>query len=158
MDTLSIEITNLRAIDGVIFEANRAGLTPDVYARQQMEALGLRAADDNRIGVITSAAFIARFSPSEYAAILAACEPVLVPSPTDPTAEEAAQITAAQLHNDLADAIADLIDQLTNTPNVALDDDRLQSGLRLLLMAGLIAPERTEALLSYERPVPVVAP
>lgn len=118
----------MRAIDGLTLEANRAGLTPEAYALQQMETLGLRAADDNRIGVITSAAFIARFSPTEYAGILA----------------------AAQVQS----AVADLIAQLTSTPNVAMDDPRLQPGLRLLVMAGLVAPDRVAQLLAYERPLP----
>jgi hypothetical protein len=127
MDTLSIEITNLRAIDGLTFEASRAGLTPDVYAKQLLETLGLRAADDNRIGVITSAAFIARFSPAEYAGVIAAS--------SNP-------------------AVAELVDQLTSTPNVALDDPRLAPGLSLLAAAGILQPGRVAELLSYDRPTP----
>ena len=32
MDTLSVTLTNTRAIDGLIFAANSAGKTPEAYA------------------------------------------------------------------------------------------------------------------------------
>ncbi|NBX10590.1 MAG: hypothetical protein EBR05_12515, partial [Marivivens sp.] len=64
MDTLSLTITNTRTIDGLIFAANTAGLTPEAYAEWLLTQNGHRYADANSYGVITSAAFFARFTPT----------------------------------------------------------------------------------------------
>lgn len=125
MNSLSVTITNIRAIDGLVQEAYRVGQTPEAYALQQLEAMGLGYAESYRIGVMTSAAFIARFTPTEYANII-----------------------AASANPD----VANLIEQLTSSPNVAMDDPRLEPGLTLLAGAGLIAPERVPGLLAYDRP------
>ena len=91
MDTLSLTLTNTRVIDGLIFAANTAGLTPEAYAEWLLTQNGYRYADANSYGVITSAAFFARFSPTEYNDVLtAAADRVVVPDPIGgvPTADE----------------------------------------------------------------------
>ncbi len=119
MDTLSITLTNTRVIDGLIFAANSAGMTPEAYAGLSLSKEGNRFADANGYGVVTSAGFFARFTPAEYAAVLgASVDTVEVPEriggvPTeeqydayqvavlqysmleDPTAEETATYEAA---------------------------------------------------------------
>ncbi len=91
MDTLSLTLTNTRVIDGLIFAANTAGLTPEAYAEWLLTQNGYRYADANSYGVITSAAFFARFTPTEYNDVLtAAADRVVVPDPIGcvPTADE----------------------------------------------------------------------
>jgi hypothetical protein len=91
MDTLSLTLTNTRVIDGLIFAANTAGLTPEAYAEWLLTQNGHRYADANSYGVITSAAFFARFTPTEYNDVLtAAADRVVVPDPIGgvPTADE----------------------------------------------------------------------
>ena len=91
MDSISISITNTRVIDGLIFAANTAGLTPEAYAEWLLTQNGHRYADANSYGVITSAAFFARFTPTEYNDVLtAAADRVVVPDPIGgiPTADE----------------------------------------------------------------------
>jgi len=91
MDTLSITLTNTRVIDGLIFAANSAGMTPDGYTEWLLTKDGHRFADANSYGVVTSAGFFARFTPTEYANVLAASvDTVVVPEPIGgvPTAEE----------------------------------------------------------------------
>jgi hypothetical protein len=61
-------------VDGFIEAANRNSTTPEALALEFLEQQGKSYADLFRIGVITSAAFIARFTPEEYAAILAAAD------------------------------------------------------------------------------------
>jgi hypothetical protein len=72
MDTLSVTLTNTRAIDGLIFAANSAGMSPEAYAERLLTTEGHRFADANSYGVVTSAGFFARFTPAEYADVLAA--------------------------------------------------------------------------------------
>ena len=91
MDTLSLTLTNTRTIDGLIFAANSAKLTPEAYAEWLLTQDGKRYADANSYGVITSAAFFARFTPTEYNDVLtAAADRVVVPDPIGgvPTADE----------------------------------------------------------------------
>lgn len=130
MDTLTITLTNARQIDGFITAANGAGTSPEALALEFISAQGARYADDFKIGVITGAAFIARFTPAEYGAILAASE--------------------------TNEAVAGLIAELTASPNVALDDPRLAPGLALLVSEGLLDAARPAQILAYERPTPEV--
>jgi hypothetical protein len=91
MDTLSLTLTDTRVIDGLIFAANSAGMTPEGYAEWLLTKDGHRFADANSYGVVTSAGFFARFTPTEYANVLAASvDTVVVPEPIGgvPTAEE----------------------------------------------------------------------
>jgi hypothetical protein len=128
LSSLSITITDARLIDGWVEAANRNNTTPELLALEFLKHQGRIYADLNRIGLITSSAFIRRFSATEYGAILAA-------------SEQSAEVAA-------------LIDELTSSPQVALDDPRLAPGLQQLAAAGLIAAERIPELLAYSRPTP----
>ena len=100
MDTLSITLTNTRVIDGLIVAANSAGKTPEAYAEWLLDNDGHRYADANSYGVVTSAGFFARFTPTEYATILAASiDTVDVPDRIGgvPTEEQYAAYQAAVL-------------------------------------------------------------
>jgi len=103
MDTLSLTLTNTRVIDGLIFAANSAKLSPEAYAEWLLTKDGHRFADANSYGIVTSAGFFARFTPTEYADVLAASvDTVVVPEPIGgvPTAEE------QQMYNDAVAAYA----------------------------------------------------
>ena len=132
MNTLSITLSNARQIDGFVEAANRAGMTPEALALDFLSQQGQRYADDFRIGNITSAAFISRFTPAEYGAIL----------------------TAAAEDSEDGQAVAGLIAQLTASPNVALDDPRLQPGLELLVGLELLDAARPAEILAYSHPEP----
>lgn len=115
-----------RALDGLIEAGNRNSATAEEIATELLTIQGLSYADLFHIGVITSAAFLARFTPAEYAAICTAAES----SPE----------------------VATLIEQLTSSPNVSFSDPRLEPGLQLLVSLELLAPERVSELLAYNRP------
>jgi hypothetical protein len=132
METLSVTLTNTRVIDGLTFAANSAGMTPEVYAEWLLSQDGDRFADANNYGVVTSAAFFARFTPTEYASVLSASE-----------AQGAA-----------ADSVKALLDELIAAETVELDDQRVADGLALLVSMELLAPERPAEITAYERPVP----
>jgi hypothetical protein len=127
MDTLSLTLTNTRAIDGLIFAANSAGMTPEAYAEWLLTKDGHRFADANSYGVVTSAGFFARFTPTEYANVL-----------------------AASVDNE----IKALLDELTAAERVALDDQRVTDGLALLVSRELLGAERPAEITAYERPFP----
>jgi hypothetical protein len=199
MDTLSLTLTNTRVIDGLIFAANSAGMTPEAYAERLLTTEGHRFADANSYGVVTSAGFFARFTPAEYADVLAASvDTVEVPDkiggvPTeeqeaayeaavleysmleDPTAEETAtyeaavaayalastadnqaEVDAAEAQNAAANAVKALLDELTAAETVELDDQRVTDGLALLVSMELLGPERPAEITAYERPFPAV--
>ena len=141
MDTLSLTLTNTRVIDGLIFAANSAGMTPEAFAESVLTSEGQRFADGARIGIITGAAFIARFTPTEYGNILAASVP-----PVDATPEQEAN----------AAAVAGLIAELTASSDVALDNPQVETGLTLLVSLGLLDAARPAEILSYDRPTPQV--
>jgi hypothetical protein len=130
LPSLTITITDPRIIDGWVEAANRNGTTPEAIAAEFLAQQGTSYAELFHIGVITSAAFIRQFTATEYAAILAATEQ----SP----------------------GVAALVDGLTASPNVAMNDPRLGPGLQLLAGAGLIAEERIPELLAYTRPEPAL--
>ncbi len=130
--TITITLPSTRATDGLIEAANRNGTTPEALALELLALQGKSYADLYRIGVITSAAFIARFTPDEYAGILAAAE-------TDAT-------------------VGGLLATLLSEPLVNFDDPRLAPGLQVLVDAELLAPERVTVLLAYDRPVAQEAP
>lgn len=130
LPSLTITITDPRIIDGWVEAANRNGTTPEAIAAEFLTTQGNSYADLFKVGVITSAAFIRRFTATEYATILA-------------SAEQSPEVAA-------------LVDELTASPNVALHDPRLGPGLQQLAAAGLIASERIPELLSYTRPEPAL--
>ena len=132
MNTLSVTLTNTRAIDGLIFAANSAGMTPEAYAERLLTTEGHRFADANSYGVVTSAGFFARFTPAEYADVLAASE----------------------AQNAAANAVKALLDELTAAEKVALDDQRVADGLALLVSMELLAASRPAEITAYDRPFP----
>lgn len=117
-----------RAYDGLAEAAQRNSLTLTALASDILRQQGFGYANLFQIGVLTSAGFVARFTPAEYASIIAAAE-------TD-------------------EDVAVLIAQLTASPYVALDDPRLEPGLALLVSAGLLAPHRPAEIVAYDRPQP----
>ena len=127
MDTLSLTLTNTRVIDGLIFAANSAKLSPEAYAEWLLTQDGHRFADANSYGIVTSAGFFARFTPTEYADVL-----------------------AASVDNE----IKALLDELTAAERVVLDDQRVTDGLQLLVSRGLLGAERPAEITAYERPFP----
>jgi hypothetical protein len=123
---LSISLTDPRAIDGWIEAANRAGTTPEAMALELLQEQGIRYADLFKIGVITSAAFVQRFTSPEYGAI-----------------REAAEVSPD---------VANLIGQLIEAPLVVLTDPRIGPGLLMLTEAGLLAEGRAEEIQAWVRP------
>jgi hypothetical protein len=128
MNSLTITISDIRAIDGWIEAANRAGMTPEAMALELLQHQGLRYADLFRIGVLTSAAFVQRFSAAEYGAIRAA-------------AEQSAEV-------------ASLIGELVNSQLVLLTDDRIAPALAKFTAAELLAEGRAEEIQAWEHPIP----
>lgn len=124
--TINITLPNNRNTDGWIEAANRNNLTPEELILDFISQQGKSYADLFGIGVITSAAFIARFTAKEYSDILAA-------SKTD-------------------QVIKGLLDTLLSEPVVNFDDPRLVPGLQTLVDSNLISAERVDELLSYTRP------
>jgi hypothetical protein len=126
INSITVQITDQRIVDGWVAAANRNGTTPEELALEFLKRQGRAYADLLSIGLIPTGAFITRFTPSEYTAIL----------------------TAAEGSPDLAK----LVKQLVAEPRVAFDDPRLEPGLQQLVAADLLAPERVPELLAYERP------
>jgi len=142
MNTLTVTLTDTRLIDGWVAAANFNGYAPEELALEFLQQQGKSYADLNKIGIITSAAFIARFTTAEYGAILAAAEP-------DPDAAEDAAAISSQVQQ--------LLNELFDEPTVTLDDLRLMPGLQLLVSVGLLDAARPAQILSYNRPEPVRA-
>ena len=199
MDTLSLTLTNTRVIDGLIFAANSAGMTPEAYAERLLTTEGHRFADANSYGVVTSAGFFARFTPTEYADVLAASiDTVEVPEKIgglateeqyaayqaavleysmleDPTAEETAtyeaavaayalastadnqaEVDAAEAQNAEAESVKSMLDELLSEERVPFDDPRVTDGLSMLVSLALLAASRPAEITAYERPFPAV--
>ena len=140
MDSLSFTLTDHRAIDGVIATVNRQNVgrtadewvTVDQFWAEQVTALAKNLANSENVGIITSAAFIQRFTTDEYSGIIAA-------SKTD------------------AD-VAALINTLVNSAYVYLDDARILPGLQQLVTLGLLEADRIPEIVAYDRPEPIPAP
>ena len=140
MDSLSFTLTDHRAIDGVIATVNRQNVgrtadewvTVDQFWAEQVTALAKNLANSENVGIITSAAFIQRFTADEYSGIIAA-------SKTD------------------AD-VAALINTLVNSAYVYLDDARILPGLQQLVTLGLLEANRIPEIVAYDRPEPTPAP
>lgn len=121
MTTITITLSDSRVVGGWIEAANRNESTPEAIATEFLTNQGLSYADLFGIGIITSAAFVARLTAAEYAAITAAAEQ----SPE----------------------IANLISNLIKVPTIQLDDPRVVRGLEVVAAAGLIAAERIPEML-----------
>ena len=124
---LSVTLSE-RAMLALQEAASRNQTTPEALASEAVQSQGISYAAIFGIGVMTSAAFVRRFTVQEYGSILAA-------------AEQNPQV-------------AELVMLLLETPYVALDDARLEPGLQLLAAGGLLAPERVAELLDYGVPAP----
>lgn len=102
--------------------ASRNQLTPEALASEAVQQQGINYANIYKIGVVTNAGFVRRFTLTEYAGILTA-------------AEQNPQV-------------AGLVEELLNEPYVVRDDPRLEPSLTLLVTAGLLAAERVAELLN----------
>lgn len=90
MTTISLTLTD-RQYDGFVIAANGAQVAPEALLTEFVANQGARYANDFKVGIITGAAFVARFTPQEYGDILAyagAIQPVPDPVYQVPTAEE----------------------------------------------------------------------
>ena len=126
LSSLTVTIANPRIVDGWVEAAIRNNSTPEELAAEFLINQGKSYADLFGIGIITSATFMARFTPMEYMAIM----------------------TAAQQSPELAA----LVSTLTASSHVVMDDARLAPGLQALVDAGLLEANRVPQLLSYARP------
>lgn len=122
MQELTLEVTD-RAYAGLLRAAEKNNISVTQLISEFIQHQGISYANLFGIGVLTSAGFVARFTPKEYGDIL----------------------QAATENQD----VANLIKQLTSTGFVFLDDPRLIPGLHLLASLGLILPERIPAILEY---------
>ena len=116
-------------MDGLIEGANRNGTTAEDIALSVLARQGQMYAELYSVGMTTSAAFMARFTPAEYAAIM----------------------SAAQAPGEVQDQLNLLISE----PTINHYDPRLVVGLDTLVLADLLTAERAVELLGYERPVPL---
>lgn len=125
-NSLTITLTDTHAIDGWVEAANRNGSTPELIAAELLNQHGTNYAELFDIGIITSASFMARFTPDEYRTIM---------------------MSMGQ-----SQEIAGLVSDLTSTPKIYLNDPRLIFGLQKLVDAGLLNADRIPQLLYYARP------
>lgn len=132
MDSLSITITDKRQIDGLINAANAALKSPEDFLLNIVAEQGKRYADYYFVAIITSSAFVARFTPQEYASIIAA--------------------------QDSHPEVKDMLDLLYATSNVYLDDPRIPEALNTLVQLNLLDASRPEQILYFERAVPADLP
>lgn len=132
MDQLIVTLTDKRQIDGFVTYANTNGITPEAACLESLGETGKRYADTYNIAVVTSAAFVGRFTPTEYAGIIAAAETI--------------------------PEVAALVSEVMGNAYIYLDDARLGLGLDLLEAEGLIAAGRKAEIVSYDRPEPTPEP
>ena len=140
IDTLTYTLTDKRSIDALIISVNRQNegrtadnwLTPEFALEELVLAFTRQVANTENVGILTSAAFVGRFTPTEYAGIIAAAE-------TD------------------AD-VAALVSEVLGSAYIYLDDPRLDPGLDLLEAKQLIDTGRKAQILSYDRPEPTAPP
>jgi hypothetical protein len=125
MNQLTVTTTE-RAYRALVVAAEANGLTVEALASEAIQQVGVSYAEIFRVGVMTSAAFVRRFTVAEYAGILAAAEQNTV--------------------------VALLVGELLEAPYVALDDERLRPGLEALAQAGLLEADRIAAILDYNPP------
>jgi len=130
MDTLQITLTDKRVIDGFIVAANREGVDVLAYAHGLAAGTGLKFADENNVGILTAAAFIARLTPAEYGQIL-------LFSQQNPESQVAA-----------------IVNELLGSTFISLGDQRLIPYLEALVSEALLEEHRIEELAQYERPEP----
>jgi len=125
MNQLTVTTTE-RAYRALVVAAEANGLTVEALASEAIQQVGISYAEIFRVGVMTSAAFVRRFTVAEYAGILAAAEGNTV--------------------------VSLLVGELLEAPYVALDDERLRPGLDALAEAGLLEADRIAEILDYNPP------
>jgi hypothetical protein len=125
MNQLTVTTTE-RAYRALVVAAEANGLTVEALVSEAIQQVGINYAEIFRVGVMTSAAFVRRFTVDEYSGILVA----------------AAANTVVDL----------LVGELLEAPYVALDDDRLRPGLEALVQAGLLDADRIAEILDYNPP------
>ena len=123
--SITITISDPRAVDGWIEAANRAGVTPEVIALDFLNKEGIKYADLFKIAVLTSAAFVERFTAQEFGAIKAAAG--------------------------VNPQVANLVQKLIERQLVILDDPDLGPALQLLTAAGLLASGRAAEIVAWQR-------
>jgi hypothetical protein len=128
MADITVVITDPLVVDGLIEGANRNGTTAEDIALSVLARQGQMYAELYSVGITTSAAFMARFTPAEYAAVM----------------------SAAQTPGDVQDQLNLLISE----PTLNYHDPRVAAGLDTLVVAGLLTAQRAEELLTYDRPTP----
>jgi hypothetical protein len=131
MTDITVVITDPLVVDGLIEGANRNGTTAEEIALTILSRQGQMYAELYGVGITTSAAFMARFTSAEYAAVM----------------------SAAQTPGDVQDQLNLLISE----PTVNYHDPRVVTGLGILVTAGLLTAARAEDLLAYDRPEPLPA-
>lgn len=126
LNELTITITDSRIIDGYVQAAINNGMSPEGIVLDFVNKQGGDYANLFKIGVITTAAFIARLTPQEYTAI----------------------ITAAAETPEIAQLVQSLIAETT----IYLNDTRVVDGVNFLVSEGFFTPERAKEILHYDRP------
>jgi hypothetical protein len=128
---ITVVITDPLVVDGLIEGANRNGTTAENIALTILARQGQMYAELYNVGITTSAAFMARFTPTEYAAVMSAAQ------------------TPGDVQNQL--------NLLISEPTIDYHDPRVAAGLDILVVAGLLTVGRAQELLAYDRPEPLVS-
>jgi hypothetical protein len=178
MDTLNITFTNSRAYDGLVAASKSTQYSPEDFARVILEREGAKFADHMNLHVITSSAFISRFTPEEYGVIVNYSRdvqplpeypeaPILPENPTqeeldnydlEVIAHEEALVSYEELaapinaHNAQVRLVKDLITLVNTNANIHLDDPRVGPGLQLLESLNLLSSGRASIVGRYDRP------
>jgi len=102
-------------------------ISAEQYMQMVVEGAALSYASQYRVGVISSGAFVLRFTPSEYAGIETA-------SATDPI-------------------VAGFLARVQESNEVVLYADEVVQGLAYLVAQSLLTQQRSEEILAYDVPV-----
>jgi len=131
---ITVTISDTLREQGVQAAANAANaanpdqwVSAEQYLQQVVDSAAISYANQYRVGVISSGAFVLRFTPSEYAGIEAA-------SITDPI-------------------IAGFLARVSESAEVVLYADEVVQGLGYLVSQELLTAERAAEILSYEVPI-----
>lgn len=147
-DSLTITLSDKRLVDAIVKTAYIHKTTPEIFALEILRGSAKTYASLHKIGVITSADLISRFTPEEFSAITVASIPIK--NPQDIESEEERE--KAFEHNARSSTISSLIKSLNSEPTITLDDPKLISGLNKLVSMGFLTQDRVAELLSYDRP------
>jgi len=132
LSSLTITINNNRVIDGFVATLNRENEGSQnrrslaQFVLQQVNAIGRSMGQSEKLGVISSANFILRFTNKELNDIR----------------------SAAKTNSVIAQAFANITDK----PEVPFDDEQVFLNLQTFVTANLLAAARVSELLAYVRP------